>query len=102
MSQTVDRFVKQGFRGAAPYNAEHHDFAWQHRQLARMMSNECPIPPSEGVRAAVRERLDLYKKQTAPLIVWFTDRNKLVTVDGNAELDVVTSALIAAVDERLG
>ena len=59
MSQTVDRFVKQGFRSAAPYNAEHHDFAWQHRQLARMMSNECPIPPSEGVRAAVREAFDI-------------------------------------------
>ena len=49
VSQTVDRFVKQGFRSAAPYNAEHHDFAWQHRQLARMMSNECPMPPSPRV-----------------------------------------------------
>ena len=34
MSDTVDRYVKTGFRDAAPYNAEHHDFAWQHRQLA--------------------------------------------------------------------
>ena len=49
MSRTVDRFVKQGFRSAAPYNAEHHDFAWQHRQLARLMSNECPLPPSPRV-----------------------------------------------------
>lgn len=48
MSDIVDGYVKKGFRDAAPYNAEHHDFAWQHRQLARMMSNECPIPPSEG------------------------------------------------------
>lgn len=53
MNETIDKFVRPLFLSASPYDATHHDFAWQHRDLARMMSNECPIPPSEAVIEAV-------------------------------------------------
>lgn len=53
MNDTVDRYVRPMYLGATPYDATHHDFAWQHLDLARMMSNECPIPPSAGVLAAI-------------------------------------------------
>lgn len=53
MNDLIGRFVRPMFFDAAPYNAAHHDFAWQHRDLARMMSNECPLAPSDHVRDAM-------------------------------------------------
>lgn len=37
----------------------------------------------------VKARLDVYEKQTAPLIEFYEKRNKLVTVDGNRSIDAV-------------
>jgi histidinol-phosphate aminotransferase len=110
LSRTVDRFVKQGFRSAAPYNAEHHDFAWQHRQLARLMSNECPIPPSDGVRAAVREAFDighLYPYSGKDLIAALAEynsvpRESIVLGNGSTEvLDVLVRLLVGPGDETI-
>ncbi len=53
MNDTIDRFVRPLFLDAAPYDATHHDFAWQQKNLARMMSNECPLAPSGHVRDAM-------------------------------------------------
>lgn len=59
IGDVMDRFVRPVFRGAAPYDATHHDFAWQHRDLARMMSNECPIPPSQKVLEAIHRAAEV-------------------------------------------
>jgi histidinol-phosphate aminotransferase len=110
MSQTVDRFVKPVFRDAAPYNAEHHDFAWQHRQLARMMSNEGPMAPSEGVRAAVRKAFDighLYPYSGKDLVAALARFNSvapesIVLGNGSTEvLDVLVRLLVGPGDETL-
>ncbi len=110
MSDTVNRYVKQGFRAAAPYNAEHHDFAWQHRQLARMMSNECPIPPSEGVRAAVRDAFGighLYPYSGKDLVAALARYNSVsaesvVLGNGSTEvLDVLVRLLVGPGDETI-
>lgn len=37
----------------------------------------------------VKARLDVYEKQTAPLIEFYGKRNKLVTIDGNKSIDAV-------------
>ena len=37
----------------------------------------------------VQSRLEVYKTQTAPLIEYYSARNKLVTVDGNRSIDAV-------------
>jgi len=110
MSHTVDHYVKPGFRSAAPYNAEHHDFAWQHRQLARLMSNECPIPPSDGVRAAVREAFDighLYPYSGKDLVAALARYNSvpdesIVLGNGSTEvLDVLVRLLVGPGDETV-
>jgi histidinol-phosphate aminotransferase len=44
-------------RDVAPYNAAHHDYAWRRPDLARLMSNESPIPPSPHVVAAAADAL---------------------------------------------
>lgn len=41
----------------------------------------------------VQSRLEVYKNQTAPLIDFYTERGKLVTVDGNQPIDVVYESI---------
>ena len=51
--QWLNRFARPELWAAHAYDASHHDFAWQHRELARLMSNECPLPPDDVVIEAV-------------------------------------------------
>lgn len=44
-------------------------------------------------------RLDAYNRQTAPLLPYYADRNKLVEVDGMAPIDVVAAAIDTALEE---
>lgn len=57
MTNPLQSFVRRGFEDAVPYNATHHDFAWQHRELGRLMSNECPLPPSQAVLRAAMDAM---------------------------------------------
>lgn len=41
----------------------------------------------------IRNRLAVYREQTAPLIDFYQQRNKLVSVDGNQPIERVTTAL---------
>lgn len=45
---------------------------------------------------ALRKRLEVYHAQTAPLIGYYADRGVLKTVDGMADVDVVTEAISVA------
>jgi adenylate kinase len=49
---------------------------------------------------AIERRLRLYEEQTAPLIAWYLERNKLVAVDGLGSPDVVFGRLVRAIDAR--
>ncbi len=40
----------------------------------------------------VRDRLDVYNKQTAPLVNYYAKRGNLHSVDGMADIKVVTAA----------
>ncbi len=54
----------------------------------------------DDTEEAVRTRLDLYRKQTAPLVEWYAERGLLEVVDGEGPTDDVTKRLVAAVDAR--
>jgi adenylate kinase len=41
----------------------------------------------------IRHRLDVYRRDTAPLIKYYGDRQKLLTVNGNQSQEEVTTAL---------
>jgi adenylate kinase len=47
-----------------------------------------------------RSRLELYARETAPLIEAYGDRDILVRVDGIGEIEVVTARIIAALADR--
>ncbi|MDQ3569626.1 MAG: adenylate kinase [Actinomycetota bacterium] len=49
---------------------------------------------------AIARRLKLYEQETAPLIAWYSEHDKLVAVDGIGPLDRVTERLVRAVDRR--
>jgi adenylate kinase len=49
---------------------------------------------------AIRRRLELYEQQTAPLIEWFMERDKLVAVDGSGTPDEVLFRIVRAIDHR--
>ena len=50
---------------------------------------------------AIRRRLELYEEQTAPLLSWFGDRDRLVEVDGVGAEDEVFERLVKVVDAAL-
>jgi adenylate kinase len=41
----------------------------------------------------IRHRLDVYRRDTAPLIKYYGDRHKLLTVNGNQSQEEVTAEL---------
>ncbi len=47
---------------------------------------------------ALRKRLEVYHAQTAPLIGYYGEKGVLKTVDGMADIDVVSSEIAAALD----
>jgi adenylate kinase len=49
---------------------------------------------------AVRKRLDLYNKETEPLVEWYLGRGLLVKVDGMGSADDVTRRIVQAIDNR--
>jgi adenylate kinase len=53
---------------------------------------------SDDNEATIRRRLQVYRDQTAPLIDYYTQQDKLATIDGNQPLDQVKTALKAVVD----
>ncbi|MBK7368028.1 MAG: adenylate kinase [Candidatus Eisenbacteria bacterium] len=53
----------------------------------------------DDTEATVRKRLEVYRNQTAPLVGWYRERNKLKEVQGTGPLDDVYGALTRAVPD---
>ena len=106
----LDRFLRPEIRDGHAYDARHHDFAWQHRELARLMSNECPLPPSEAVieaaLGAMREA-NLYPNSGWELrdaLAGFAGvpASSIILGNGSTEvLDVATRAFVTPGDEAV-
>ncbi|WAL61094.1 adenylate kinase [Thermocoleostomius sinensis] len=47
----------------------------------------------DDTEEVIRNRLSVYREQTAPLIDFYRERNKLVSVDGNQSIETVSAAL---------
>jgi adenylate kinase len=54
----------------------------------------------DDTEAAIRRRLELYERETAPLIAWYTEQDLLVPIEGLGSADEVAARLIAVIDER--
>lgn len=60
------------------------------------------VQREDDTEAAIWRRLELYERETAPLVAWYLARDKLVMVDGTGSPDTVTARLVRAIDGRLG
>ena len=47
---------------------------------------------------AVRKRLELYFRETEPLLAYYRDRGLVAVVDGNRPIDVVTDDIVGAIE----
>lgn len=54
-------------------------------------------PRADDTPETLKNRLAVYYKNTAPLLVYYRNQNKIVTVDGMAPIDAVTQSIEAAV-----
>lgn len=104
------RFARPELWAASGYDASHHDFAWQHRELARMMSNECPLPPDEVVIQAAVEAMreanfypnSAWELREALAAFAGVEPGMLILGNGSTEiLDVVTRTFITPGDEAV-
>ena len=48
----------------------------------------------------IKKRLGVFFAQTAPLIDYYTEKNKLVAVDGEGNIDEVTQRILTALHKR--
>lgn len=110
LNEKLVPYVRPGLSAAKPYDARHHDFAWRHPELERLMSNESPLPPSEEVVEAARAALadaNRYPDSGEDLrgaIAGFVgvDPSMIVLGNGSTEiLDVAIRTFIGPGDEAV-
>ena len=58
------------------------------------------IQRADDTEEAITRRLDLYERETAPLIAWFDERDLLVEVDGVGDPDTVSARLVRVIDRQ--
>lgn len=58
------------------------------------------VQRDDDTESAIRRRLELYERETSPLISWFDQRGLLVSLDATGTPDSVTERLINEVDRR--
>jgi adenylate kinase len=56
------------------------------------------IHREDDTEEAITRRLDLYERETQPLIAWFEERDMITTVDGLGHPDEVTDRLVRVID----
>ena len=52
----------------------------------------------DDMRETILERIEIYKRETAPLIEYFRTRDLLVEVDGDQPIEDVTAAMVKVLD----
>jgi adenylate kinase len=60
------------------------------------------IQRQDDTEDAIRRRLELYERQTTPLIEWYESRQQLAKVSGVGSPDAVLRRVIRAVEDRRG
>lgn len=58
------------------------------------------VQRDDDTEAAIRRRLELYERETAPLIDWYARQGLLATIDGSGSPDQVTTRVVAEIDKR--
>jgi adenylate kinase len=65
---------------------------------ARMLARGAVDDRSDDRTAVIDHRLEVYDRQTQPLLEYYRERGLLLSVDGERPVDEVTELLVAALD----
>jgi adenylate kinase len=57
------------------------------------------VQRADDTPEAIQKRLDLYERETAPLVSWYRERDLLASVDGLGSADEVTARLIRVIEK---
>lgn len=68
--------------------------------VARLVKRAEEEGRPDDTEEVIRNRLDVYFKQTAPLIPYFAEQGKMKEVDGMGSMDEVAAAIAAALDKK--
>jgi adenylate kinase len=68
--------------------------------VSRLLKRASEQGRSDDTEEVIRHRLDLYSRQTAPLLDLYEERGLLIQVDGLGGVDEVTERVMAALDSR--
>ncbi len=68
----------------------------------RLSQRETTEGRSDDVPATIQHRLEVYDAETEPLLAYYDARGLLARVAGEGDVDEVFSAIVAAIDARLG
>jgi adenylate kinase len=60
------------------------------------------VQRADDTEAAIRRRLEIYDTNTAPLIAWYKERERLEVVDADGAPDDVFGRLVDTIDRRRG
>jgi adenylate kinase len=60
------------------------------------------VQREDDTEEAIERRLELYERQTAPLIEWYRARNQLASVPGTGSPDAVTRRMVKVIEQRRG
>ena len=60
------------------------------------------VQREDDTEEAIERRLELYERQTAPLIEWYRDRGQLESVPGTGSPDAVTRRMVKVIEQRRG
>ena len=58
------------------------------------------VQREDDTEAAISRRLELYERQTAPLIEWYRARTQLETISGTGTPDAVTRRMVKVIEQR--
>jgi adenylate kinase len=59
------------------------------------------VPRVDDAEDVVRKRMDVYRRQTEPLVRYYGTRTTYRRVNGDQLADAVTGAIVVAVDDAL-
>ena len=60
------------------------------------------VQRKDDTEEAIRTRLELYERQTAPLIDWYAAHGLLIGINGSGSPDAVTRRAVRAIEEKRG
>ena len=66
--------------------------------ISRLVQRGLQEGRSDDTEETIRNRLDVYRQRTEPLIEFYRNRQRLVSVDGNQLVEVVTGELLKILD----